>query len=74
MTHETIFCYISTPPFANLNLAKLGKMCRPPLLQSDKNATWRQKARIGCREKETVSIATVEMRPLTSTGLKHKGQ
>lgn len=63
-----MFCYISAPPFADLNLAKLGEeMCRPHLLQSDKSATWRQKARIGCREKKgTVSMATAEMRPLAS--------
>lgn len=62
------------PTIADLNLVKLGEMCRPPLLQSDKSAMWRQKARIGCREKGTVSIATVEMRSLTSTEPEYKGQ
>lgn len=76
MIHETAFYYMySTPPFAVSNMAKSMERCRPPLLQSEKSAMWRQKARIGCWERKgTVSITTVEMRPLTSTGLQYKGQ
>lgn len=58
-----MFCCASAPPFEDSNLVKVWRE-----VQSEKSA------RIGCQErKRTVSVATVEMRPLASTGPQYKG-
>ena len=75
MTHETMLCYTSTPPFADLNLAKSTERCASLLFCNQKRVPRGDRARIGCRERKgIVTIATVEMKPLTSTGPQYNGQ
>lgn len=75
MTHEKMLCYTSASPFADPNLAKNIERWAGLLFCNQKRVPRGDRARIGCRERKgTVSIATVEMKPLTGTGPQYKGQ
>ena len=75
MTHETVLCSTHPPPICKSQSGKEHKwMCKPPLFCNQKRMPHGGRARIGCRERKgTVTIATVEPRPLTSTGPQFNG-
>lgn len=66
MTHETMLCYTSTPPFAHLNLAKSIERYAGLLFRNQKRVPRGGRDRIGCRERKgTVSIATSKILSIT---------